>query len=485
MAITHNNCACDLGLLGLGVMGQNLALNIADRGYRIGIWNRTSERMDRFVERMPHANVIPQRSLKGLLASLSRPRRIICLVQAGEPVDALLARLLPLLEEGDTVVDGGNSWFEDTERRVSQFQHRKLRYLGMGISGGEKGARLGPSLMPGGDRGAYLGIREILESIAAGSDSGPCVAYVGPGGSGHFVKMVHNGIEYADMQLIAESYDCFRKLIGLDAETQAEIFSRWNLGRLESYLIDITASILRKTDLRTGRPLVDLVMDAAGQKGTGHATVRAALALGVPVPSICAAVEARLISIDKAARVLASKILDPPGSRPEYVGGREGDGKEQLIEDMEAALFASRISAFAQGMGLIDSASKQCDWDIDCAEIARIWKGGCIIRSRLLDGIVEAFQSDRNLPNLMISPVFASSMIRECSSWRRVVSVASIAGVPIPCLASSLAYFDGYRSEKVPQNLTQAQRDAFGAHTYQREDDDSGAFVHSDWLGAG
>ena len=396
------------------------------------------------------------------------------MIKAGEPVDEMLRKLAPFLAPGDIVIDGGNSFFKDTQRRESEMSSEHLNFFGMGVSGGEEGARHGPSLMPGGSREAYERVRPVLEAIAAKSDSGPCVTYVGPDGAGHFVKMVHNGIEYGDMQLIAEAYDLLRKGLGLEAAELADIFAEWNRGPLESYLIDITAQILTVRDARTGKPLIDSVLDRAGQKGTGKWTVQIALDLGVPIPTIAAALDARILSSMKEERVAASRQYNRPSSR--YTGS-----KRELIEAVRDALHAAKICSYAQGMNLMRAGSQEYRWGIDLREMARIWKAGCIIRARLLDDIMHAYERRPELPCLLLDGEFQRVGATAEPGWRRVVATAASLAIPLPAMSASLAYFDAYTSANLPQNLTQAQRDYFGAHTYQRADDPSGAFVHSDW----
>ncbi len=464
----------NFGLIGLGVMGQNLALNIADKGFPVVVWNRNGERTRAFLAENARDDVQGTDSLEEFVAALEVPRRVLLMVQAGGAVDAVLETLAPLLAEGDVVVDGGNTWFEDTERRESTMRARGLRFFGMGVSGGEEGARHGPSLMPGGDREAYAELEPVLQAIAATTESGPCVTYVGPGGAGHFVKMVHNGIEYADMQLIAEVYDIGRRALGLDASALSAVFLRWNTGPLESFLIEITGTILAKRDEATGRPLVDLVLDRAGQKGTGRWTVQAALEAGVPIPSIAAALDARVLSSMKAARVEAASVLtfeSPPK-----------EAAQAWTDVLHDGLHAAKICAYAQGLQLIATVGRERGWAIDLREIARIWKAGCIIRARFLDRIMTAFGAGSRLDNLMLAPDFALELDRELPALRRSVELAQRHGIPVPALGASLAYFDAYRTEHLPQNLTQAQRDAFGAHTYQRVDDPDGEAHHTDWL---
>jgi 6-phosphogluconate dehydrogenase len=457
------------GIVGLGVMGQNLALNLMDHGIPVAVWNLERDWTDRFVKAHPEAQGAP--SLAELVRLLPRPRRILMMIKAGHPVDATLETLRPLLEAGDVVIDGGNSFFKDTQRREAEYRAAGLSFVGMGVSGGEEGARRGPSLMPGGAREAWQTLQPALEAIAAKTESGPCVTYVGPDGAGHFVKMVHNGIEYGDMQLIAEIYDLMRRAGGLEAPRIAELFDQWNHGPLESFLIELSAAVLRKKDERTGGWLIDLVVDAAGQKGTGKWTAQIAFDLEVAIPTIGASIEARLISGLKAERVAAAQAYPP-------VADGEAD-VEQLLRDLPGALFTAKVCSYAQGMALIAAGSRAYGWDVDLAEMARIWKGGCIIRARILDEIMHAYR-DQSVPANLILDGGLRKLMDELA-LRRVVAAAARLAIPAPALSASLAYLDAYRTASLPQNLTQAQRDAFGAHTYQRSDDPSGAFVHSEW----
>jgi 6-phosphogluconate dehydrogenase len=463
------------GMVGLAVMGRNLALNVLDHGYRVAGYNRRPELTDGAVAESG-GKLLPTRSLQELLGTLERPRRIMLMVKAGEPVDEVMEQLRPLLEPGDIVIDGGNSWYEDTQRREKSYAAAGLRFIGMGVSGGEEGARFGPSLMPGGDTQAYAALQPLLEAISAKTDAGPCVTHVGPDGAGHFVKMVHNGIEYADMQLIAEAYDVLARLGGLGAESLAAVFDEWNRGPLESFLIEITAKVFKVRDAKTGRWLVDEVLDQAGQKGTGKWTAIVGLELGVPVPSIAAAIDARVLSSMKTERGRASRLLRGPDASP-----WRGDIKD-LIGKVHDALFASKIVAYAQGLALIDAASEKYGWAINLREMARIWKGGCIIRARLLDTIMRAYGPDPRIANLLLDDEMRKEVHARQTAWREVVGLAQRHGIPVAGMAASLGYYDAYRSADLPQNLTQAQRDAFGSHTYQRKDDPEGSFVHTDWL---
>ena len=463
------------GMIGLGVMGENLALNIEEHGFPVAVWNLEGEWVDRFVAKNEGKQLVGTKTFEEFVAALERPRRIMMMIKAGKPVDMTLDALAPHLEEGDIVIDGGNSWFKETQERTARMEARKLHFVGSGVSGGEEGARHGPSLMPGGSRQSWEAIRPVFESIAARSDSGPCVTYVGPDGAGHYVKMVHNGIEYGDMQLIAEAYELLRRGLGLKAEELADIFDEWNRGRLESFLIEITAKIFRVKDSETGDPLVDKVLDKAGQKGTGKWTAQVALDLGVSVPTIAAAIDARVLSSMKSERVAASKLFEsPPGSPPP-------PDRDAFIAAVHDALFASKICSYAQGMALIQAGSREWNWSIDMREMARIWKAGCIIRARFLDSIMNAYGRNSELPNLLVDDTFRNDITAAEPAWRRAVAYAQSSGIAVPAMSASLAYFDAYRTASLPQNLTQAQRDYFGAHTYERNDKDVG-FVHTKWF---
>ncbi len=464
------------GMIGMAVMGRNLALNVLDHGFRVAAFNRQSGLLQETVEASA-GKLVACNSLEALVAALERPRTIMMMIKAGKPVDDVMGQLQPLLESGDIVIDGGNSLYSDTRRREKEYASHGLRFFGVGVSGGEEGARNGPSLMPGGDREAYQNnIKPIFEAIAAKTDSGPCVTHCGPDGAGHFVKMVHNGIEYADMQFIAEAYDVLSRVGGLAPDALAEVFSKWNRGPLESFLIEVTAKVMRVRDSKTGGWLVNKVVDKAGQKGTGKWTVIIALELGIPVPSIAASVDARVLSSMKDERVAAGKIL--PGPQPRKYGG----SIDELVAKVHDALYAAKICAYAQGMHLLAAGSREYNWNMDLRELARIWKGGCIIRARFLDSIMKAYERRRDLPNLLLDDEFKTAVEMRQGAWREVVGLAQQSGIPVMGMASGLAYYDSYRTAELPQNLTQAQRDAFGAHTYQRKDDADGAFVHSEWL---
>jgi 6-phosphogluconate dehydrogenase len=462
------------GVIGLGVMGQNLALNIEDHGQCVAVWNLEAEWVERFVTANHGRQIVGSAGLEAFVGSLERPRRMLMMIKAGDPVDEMLERIAPLLEEGDILIDGGNSFFKDTQRREAAMRARGLNFFGMGVSGGEKGARNGPSLMPGGDEDAYRHVQKTLEAIAAKTASGPCVTYVGADGAGHFVKMVHNGIEYGDMQLIAEAYDLLRHALGLAAPEIADVFAEWNRGPLASYLIEISAGILTAIDPETRRPLVDVILDKAGQKGTGKWTAQIALDLGIPIPTISAALDARALSSMKDERMVASSKY---GRTP----GRYSGERAELIAAIGDALYASKICSYAQGMSLIAAGAREWKWKISLREMARIWKGGCIIRALLLDPIMEAFERQPALPNLLLDAGLQSRIVAALPAWRKVVGAAASLGIPAPAFSASLAYFDAYTAAQLPQNLTQAQRDLFGAHTYQRSDRPEAGFVHSDW----
>jgi 6-phosphogluconate dehydrogenase len=465
------------GMVGLAVMGSNLALNVEEHGFSVAVWNLEPQVVDDFVGKNAGKKFTGTKTLEDFCASLERPRRIMMMIKAGAPVDQMLDKLVPLLDNGDVVIDGGNSWFKDTQARTKRLEGSGLHFVGSGVSGGEEGARFGPSLMPGGSDESWTAIQPIFEAIAATSDSGPCVTHVGPDGAGHYVKMVHNGIEYGDMQLIAEAYEMLRRGLGADAAELAEIFDAWNKGPLESFLIEITAHIFRVKDDETGAPLVDKVLDKAGQKGTGKWTAQIALDLAVPIPTIAAAIDARVLSSMKDERVAASKVIKGPAS------SFKPGNREQFIKDVHDALYASKICSYAQGMALIQAGSAEWSWNINMREMARIWKGGCIIRARFLDSIMRAYERDPKLRNLLLDDDFNSRVEQSQDAWRRAVASAQANGIAVPAMSGSLAYFDSYRSANLPQNLTQAQRDYFGSHTYQRNDKGADApFVHTDWI---
>lgn len=462
------------GLIGLAVMGENLALNVERNGFPIAVYNRTRAKTDAFMaERAQGRQVVAAFTPEELVASLARPRRILIMVKAGAPVDAVIQQLKPMLEPGDVLIDGGNSLYGDTVRRTEELEAVGLRFIGMGVSGGEEGALNGPSLMPGGTEAAYKDLSPILTKIAAQVDDGPCVTYIGPGGAGHYVKMVHNGIEYGDMQLIAEAYDLLKNVLGLSHTELHEVFSEWNTtDELNSFLIEITAEIFTYVDPDTQQPLVELILDKAGQKGTGRWTVMSALELGVPIPTITAAVNARITSSFKDERVKASQILTGPTAT------FSGD-KQAFIGKVRDALYCSKICSYAQGMALMSAASREFKFNLNLSEISRIWKGGCIIRAGFLDKIKSAFADDPALANLLLAPEFRQTILDRQDAWREVMATAAQLGIPVPAFSASLDYFDSYRRDRLPQNLTQAQRDFFGAHTYQRIDKE-GTF-HTEW----
>jgi 6-phosphogluconate dehydrogenase len=465
----------EIGMVGLGVMGQNLALNIDEKGFSCAGWDAWPEPVDKFVakgQREGAKKIQGFKELKDFVASLRRPRRIILLVKAGEVVDKTIAGLLPLLDKDDMIVDSGNEYFHNTERRAKELAPKGIRFFGMGVSGGEEGARHGPSMMPGGDRAGYDDMAPILTKIAAQAD-GPCVTYCGPGGAGHYVKMVHNGIEYGDMQLIAEAYDVLKNLGGLSNAELADVFEEWNKGELQSFLIEITANIFRKKDPETGNDLVDMIVDAAAAKGTGKWTVQDAAEIGSPIPVIASSVEARLISADKAGRAVTTKLLAGPS------GPKGNVDKKKLIADVRAALYSAKACSYAQGMNLLRSASNLREWGINLGELARIWKAGCIIRAQFLGRIKEAYDRDPNLTNLLIDSGFRKELGDRQDGWRSTVAQAVAAGIPVMAMSTALGYYDAIRRERLPANLTQAQRDYFGSHTYERIDK-PGSF-HTEW----
>ena len=464
----------DIGLIGLAVMGQNLALNMARHGFRVAVFNRTPATTEKYVAGPAQgASILPTFDWAELAAALERPRRVMMMVKAGEPVDATLGQLRPHLEPGDVVIDGGNSHFRDTERRMVDLAQAGIHFLGVGISGGEEGALRGPSIMPGGPEEAYRRVEPIFSAIAArAADGEPCSAYLGPGGSGHYVKMVHNGIEYAVMQLIAEVYDVLQRGLAMSADQLAELFAAWNQIELSSFLIEITAKVFVKLDPETGRPLVDLILDEAEQKGTGRWTSEEAFALGVPTPTIHAAVAARALSALKEQRSAASRLL--AGSSHAFRGDRQ-----RLIDALQAGLYASIVCSYAQGMALLRAASLEHGYGLELATTAKIWRAGCIIRAALLEDIRAAYSGQPDLTNLLLDDHFRAQLLERQGAWRAAVAAAVELGIPAPALSASLAYFDGYRQERSPANLIQAQRDDFGAHTYRRVDRE-GVF-HSHW----
>jgi 6-phosphogluconate dehydrogenase len=469
----------DIALIGLAVMGQNLILNMDDHGYTVVAYNRTTSKVDDFLSNEAKGTkVLGAKSIEDLVSKLKRPRRVMLLVKAGQAVDDFIEQLLPHLEAGDIIIDGGNSLFEDTRRRVEYVEARGLHFVGSGVSGGEEGARFGPSLMPGGSPAAWPHIRDIFQSIAAKVDNGtPCCDWVGEGGSGHYVKMVHNGIEYGDMQLICEAYQLMRDGLGMDADRMAGVFQEWNTGALDSFLIEITGNILAYKDT-DGQPLVDRILDTAGQKGTGKWTVINSADLAQPVTLIAEAVYSRCVSSMKSERVAAAEVLTGP--KPAV----DGDAA-QFIEDIRQALYASKIVSYAQGYMLMRAAAREYGWNLNYGGIALMWRGGCIIRSRFLGKIKEAFDRQPDLVNLLMDPYFREEIARCQEGWRRVVATAALKGIPVPAFATALAFYDGYRTARLPANLLQAQRDYFGAHTYERIDKPRGEFFHTNWTGTG
>jgi 6-phosphogluconate dehydrogenase len=466
---------CDIGLIGLAVMGENLVLNMESKGFTVAVFNRTTEVTEKFAAgRAKGKNIQPTRTIEEFVGALKRPRKAMIMVKAGKPVDAVIGQLVPVLEKGDVIIDGGNSLFTDTQRRCKDLEGRGIHFVGCGVSGGEEGALKGPSLMPGGPRESWEMIAPIFRKVAAQVDGEPCCRYMGPDGAGHYVKMVHNGIEYGDMQLICEAYAILKDVIGMQAPELADIFTDWNRGELDSYLIEITSQIFRKIDPDTGKPLVDVILDKAGQKGTGLWTLQSAIQQSVVISTINAAVEARVISSRKDERVASSKILPQP--KPKKFNG----DRKQLIDAVRNALYASKIVSYAQGMELLGAASIQYKWDLNFGDIATIWRGGCIIRAKFLNRIVEAYQRDRNLHNLLLDSYFTDIIEKTQDNWRVAVSTAVEHGVAVPAFSASLGYFDSYRSARLPSNLLQAQRDYFGAHTYERVDK-PGVF-HTEWM---
>jgi 6-phosphogluconate dehydrogenase len=468
----------EIGLIGLAVMGQNLVLNLERNGYVVAVYNRTGATTQEFVDSHPNARLIPSFDLPTFVGTLRRPRRILIMVKAGAPVDAVIESLVPLLEPGDLIMDGGNSYFADTERRAAALEAQGLHFLGVGVSGGEEGALWGPSIMPGGSPAVWEDVRPIFEAIAARApeDGAPCVTYLGPRGAGHYVKMVHNGIEYGDMQLIAEAYALLSRVVGMEAPALADTFAEWNHEELDSFLIEITAQIFRAIDEQTGRPLVDMVLDRAAQKGTGKWTSQDALNIGAAVPTINAAVVERILSSMKEERVAASQRL--PGA-PVLALGRLPLSGNEMVDAIRQALYASKISAYAQGMAMLRTAGETYGYDLKLGDIAAIWRAGCIIRARFLNLITDAYRRNPALPNLLLDETLGGAVAMRLTAWRRVVQTAVGLGIPVPAFSASLAYYDSYRSARLPANLIQAQRDHFGAHTYERIDQ-PGAF-HSNW----
>lgn len=467
----------DFGLIGLAVMGENLVLNMENNGYTVAVYNRTVEKVDKFIKgRGKGKNFIGAHSIEELVKSLKRPRKVMLLVKAGKPVDDFIEKIMPYLDEGDIIIDGGNSHFPDTIRRTRYVEEKGFLYIGTGVSGGEEGALKGPSIMPGGSVDAWPEVKPVFQDIAAKVDGIPCCDWVGANGAGHFVKMVHNGIEYGDMQLISESYFIMKNLLGMTADEMHKVFAEWNEGELDSYLIEITRDILAFKE--EGEPLIEKILDTAGQKGTGKWTGIAALDIGVPLTLIGESVFARILSSQKQERVEAAKILKGP--KVEFSGTRD-----QFITHIKDALYASKIISYAQGYALMKEAAKEYKWDLNYGEIAQMWRGGCIIRSAFLGKITEAYNNNATLQNLMLDPFFSEKLHQAQEGWRRVVATATLNGIPVPAFSSALAYFDGYRTERLPANMLQAQRDFFGAHTYERVDKPRGEFFHTNWTGRG
>ena len=470
----------DIGLVGLAVMGENLALNMESKGFHVSVYNRTVEKVDHFMEgRGKGLNFYGAHSLEDFISSLKSPRKVFLMVKAGKPVDDFIEKLIPLLDKGDIIIDGGNTHFPDTARRTEYVESKGLLYIGTGVSGGEEGALKGPSMMPGGSPAAWPYVKPIFQGISAKvADGTPCCDWVGQGGAGHFVKMVHNGIEYGDIQLICECYQIMKDILGMTNEEMHQTFAEWNKGDLDSYLIEITRDILAKKD-EDGRYVLDYILDTAGQKGTGKWTAISALDLGEPLTLISESVYARCLSALKEERVEASKILDGP--KPvKYSGDRAA-----FLEDLRRALFASKVVSYAQGYSLMRAAAKEYGWDLNYGGIALLWRGGCIIRSVFLGKIKEAFDSNPDLANILLDPYFKDKLSEAQAGWRNVVAKAVVNGVPAPCMTAALEYYDGYRTERLPADLLQAQRDYFGAHTYERTDRPRGEFFHTNWTGHG
>ncbi|MBM4143971.1 MAG: decarboxylating NADP(+)-dependent phosphogluconate dehydrogenase [Lentisphaerae bacterium] len=470
----------DIGVVGLAVMGENLILNMESKGFRVACYNRTVSKVDDFVNgRGKGKRIIGCRGVGELTAALKSPRRVMLMVKAGKPVDEFIELLLPHLESGDIVLDGGNSHYPDTVRRTRYLAGKGVLFIGTGVSGGEEGALKGPAIMPGGNPAAWPHVKPILQAIAAKApDGSPCCEWMGPDGAGHFVKMVHNGIEYGDMQLICEAYDLMARGLGMGAKEMHKVFARWNRGALESYLIRITGEILAKTDDETGRPMVDVILDTAGQKGTGKWTSQAGLDLGIGIPQIAEAVFARCLSAIKDERTAAAAALSGPAAK------FRGD-KAALVRQLQDAVYAAKICSYAQGFQLLRAASAEYKWDLKYGEIALVWRSGCIIRARFLGRIKQAFDRKPDLANLLLDPYFRRTVAAAQDSWRKVVKAAVALGIPAPAMGAALSYYDSYRSARLPANLLQAQRDYFGAHTYERVDRPRGQFFHTDWTGHG
>jgi len=467
----------DIGLIGLAVMGENLVLNMESKGFRVSVFNRTTAVTEKFAaNRAKGKNIVPTKTLEEFVQSLAKPRKAQIMVKAGAPVDAVIEQLVPLLEPGDVIIDGGNSLWTDTQRREKALKEKGIHFFGVGVSGGEEGALKGPSIMPGGSKEGWEALAPIYTKIAAVAEGEACCRHMGPDGAGHYVKMVHNGIEYGDMQLICEAYAILKATINPTAAEFHEIFSTWNKGELDSFLIEITSNIFTKNDPETGEPIVDLILDKAGQKGTGKWTVGHATEMGVPLSVIGSAVEARILSSLKDERVAASKVLSGPTPAP-YSGSRE-----DLINAVRDALYASKIISYAQGMVQLGKAGELYGWNLNFEDIASIWRGGCIIRARFLNRITEAYHKNPGLKNLVLDPFFSDILLRTQANWRKAVQTAIEYGVAVPAFSAALSYFDSYRTERLPANLLQAQRDYFGAHTYERIDKPAGEFFHTEWF---
>ena len=470
----------DLGIVGLAVMGENLILNMESKGFTVACYNRTVAKVDRFLEgRAKGKNVIGAHTIEGLVEVLAKPRKVMLMVKAGKPVDDFIELLLPHLETGDIIIDGGNSFFGDSIRRTEYVESKGLFFIGTGVSGGEEGALLGPSIMPGGSPEAWPHVRPIFQAAAAKvADGTPCCDWVGSDGAGHYVKMVHNGIEYGDMQMISEAYFLMKHLLGMTPDEMHQVFKKWNEGELNSYLIEITRDILAHVDEESGKPMVDVILDTAGQKGTGKWTSQSALDMGTPAPTVAEAVFARFMSAIKEERVAASKVLEGPV--PTYDGDRA-----TAIEEIRQALYASKICSYAQGFQLIKMAGSEYGWSLDLGGIALMWREGCIIRAQFLGRIKDAYDEDPGLANLLLAPYFKQAIDNCQAAWRRVLAMAVKNGIPVPAFSSALAYYDGYRNDRLPANILQAQRDYFGAHTYERVDRPRGEFFHTNWTGRG
>ncbi len=463
-----------IGVIGLAVMGKNLALNIESRGFTVSVYNRSPEKTKQLISEAQGKNLVPSYTIEEFVQSLETPRKILIMVQAGKATDDTIQQLLPHLSKGDILIDGGNSFFVDTQRRSKELEERGIRFIGTGVSGGEEGALKGPAIMPGGQEDAYKLVEPILTAISAKVNGDPCCTYIGPDGAGHYVKMVHNGIEYGDMQLICEAYHLLKEVLGLSTQELHEIFAEWNKGELDSYLIEITADIFTKIDPETGKPMVDVILDSAGQKGTGKWTSQSALDLGVPLSIITESVFSRFLSAMKDERVMASKMLKGPQQ-----SAFDGD-KKQFIEAVRKALYASKICSYAQGFAQMRAASEVYGWNLNYGSIALIFRGGCIIRARFLQNIKDAYDRNPELKNLLLDPYFKEIVESYQEAWRTIVSTAVTRGIPVPAFASALAYYDSYRTERLPANLLQAQRDYFGAHTFKRVDKE-GTF-HFNWM---